>query len=76
MKLYFFYGYKYKNVVEYKILFLDEKKSFFPYLVRFFDNLFVLLKKYLDYCIINSFDYILIIIIINNKNYFFGNNAF
>lgn len=74
-KMCIFDGHECKNLIKYKILLLNEMKSLFLYLVEFFENKFMLPKKYLNDCIVSSLDQKVIIIIKYNKSIFSINDG-
>lgn len=70
----FFDGYKEKDVIEYKKIFLSEIKSFLPFFVKFFDDRSILFKVYLNNCAVGRLGQKLIIMITYDKSIFSGND--
>lgn len=75
-KMCIFDGHECKNLIKYKIPFLNKMKSLLLYLVKFFKDKFMLSKEYPNDCIMSSLDQRLIIIIIYNKSSFSTNDDY
>lgn len=63
-------------MIEYKKLFLDEIKSFLPYLVKFFEDGSILSKEYLSDYVVGDSGQRSIIIIIYDESIFCANDNY